>query len=327
MDECLIHTFRSKEMEKLCLIGRYDKTQILKFVVDGHGKKTCVKRPGVEQFLLDMSKHFILIPWTAGTQEYATPILDWLDPTGSLFKYRFFRQHCTRISYDGAVSYVKDLQVLNLPLSRVIILDNNPHSYQNQPGNGVPIINFEGDQWDRELRYGDYTELLVQASKFANVKKAINADFRLIVEKQRDEVVTRQTAGQRKFDFSNYIRREVSPPTPIRKRRSVDYEGTVTVRGRTPKPAGTRTSEYSPRKRSRVPIPFRLNTYAFEMPPACRVVGNTLIFPSESDVEAGDIIMEEPTALEVEDKLVRCRFAMRDRRRVRSRISRKSQCK
>ena len=77
MDETLIHTFRLKEIEDLCLFG-VDVSQILKLL--GY---TCMKRPGVEEFLLEMSKHFILIPWTAGTEEYAAPILDWLDPDGS----------------------------------------------------------------------------------------------------------------------------------------------------------------------------------------------------------------------------------------------------
>jgi Dullard-like phosphatase family protein len=186
MDEMLIHTFRNTKVEDLCLFG-LDKSQYLKFISQGR-KLTCAKRPGVEQFLLEMSKHFILIPWTAGTEEYATPILDWLDPDGSLFKFRLFRHHC--VTNDGGKSYVKDLKTLNVSLSRVLILDNNPRSYQNQQDNGVPIINFEGDQLDCELRSGSYIEVLTQASKFADVRKAITADLRLMVETKRTEVVS-----------------------------------------------------------------------------------------------------------------------------------------
>ena len=193
MDETLIHTFRLKEIEELCLFG-VDKSQILKVL--GH---TCVKRPGVEHFLLEMSKHFILIPWTAGTEEYATPILDWLDPDGSLFKFRLFRHHC--VTNDGGTSYMKDLKKLNIPLSRVLILDNYPRSYQNQPENGVPIINFEGDQLDCELRSDSYTQLLIQASTLADVRKGITADARLIVEKKRSETVSKRSPWIRFYDF------------------------------------------------------------------------------------------------------------------------------
>jgi len=118
--------------------------------------------------------------------EYATPILDWLDPDGSLFKFRLFRHHC--IQNDGG-DYVKDLKTLNVSLSRVLILDNNPRSYQNQQENGVPIVNFEGDQLDSEL-CSSYIELLSQASKFADIRNGISADLRLMVKTKRNEVVS-----------------------------------------------------------------------------------------------------------------------------------------
>jgi Dullard-like phosphatase family protein len=185
MDETLIHTFRLKEIEDLCLFG-VDVSQILKLL--GY---TCMKRPGVEEFLLEMSKHFILIPWTAGTEEYAAPILDWLDPDGSLFKFRLYRQHC--VTNDGGKSFVKDLTKLNIPLSRVLILDNYPRSYQSQPENGVPIINFEGDQLDSELRSDCYTQLLIKASTLKDVRKGITPDARLIVEQKRSETVSKHS--------------------------------------------------------------------------------------------------------------------------------------
>jgi Dullard-like phosphatase family protein len=206
MDEMLIHTFRDKMLEDLCLFG-LDKSQYLKFISQGR-KLTCAKRPGVEQFLLEMSKHFILIPWTAGTEEYATPILDWLDPDGSLFKFRLFRHHC--VTNDGGESYVKDLKALNVSLSRVLILDNNPRSYQNQQDNGVPIINFEGDQLDCELRSGSYIEVLTQASKFADVRKAITADLRLMVETKRTEVVSIHLNVFWDISFSRFYNTHIS---------------------------------------------------------------------------------------------------------------------
>jgi len=106
--------------------------------------------------------------------------------------------------------------------------------------------------------------------------------------------------------FQKYAARFVAPPTPIRKRRSMNFEGSVIVRGRTPAPAATRTAEYSPRKRS------RRDTDEFEMPPACRVVGNKLLFPL--DHEVGDVsIMREPNKM----VKVKWRVTRGDRRRVR----------
>jgi len=134
-------------------------------------------------------------------------------------------------------------------------------------------------------------------------------------------VLTRNKDGKLIFDLSHYEHEEkiVAPPTPIRKRRSIDFLGSVIVRGRIPAPAATRTAEYSPRKRSRVDI--RVDTYEFEMPPACRVVGKQLIFPSEADEEVGDFVMEEPK-FEVAERIVRWRVTG-DRRRV-TKINRES---
>ena len=186
MDEMMAHCFKKKQLEKLS-IDQFDESQVLRFTAQGESF-TCVKRPNVDEFLKKMSKHYILIPWTAGTQEYATPILDWLDPDGSLFKFRLFRQHCTE--HDGGY-YVKDLNALNVPLHRILLLDNNPRSYEYQPENGVPIVDFEGDSLDTEfVRCDRYTDLLIEASKLPDMRRGITQDLRLMIEKQRIEIVS-----------------------------------------------------------------------------------------------------------------------------------------
>jgi hypothetical protein len=112
-----------------------------------------------------------------------------------------------------------------------------------------------------------------------------------------------------KVDFNLYFKEHASsssfvitPPTPIRKRRSIYFEGSVMVRGRTPAPAATRTAEYSPRKRRR-------DTDEFEMPPACRVVGAKLKFPLNHEV-GDDVVMREPK------KIIKWRVNRGKRRRI-----------
>ena len=115
-----------------------------------------------------------------------------------------------------------------------------------------------------------------------------------------------------KVDFNFYFKEHASsssfvitPPTPpIRKRRSMNFEGSVMVRGRTPAPAATRTAEYSPRKRRR----DRRDTDEFEMPPACRVVGKQLIFPLNHEV-GDDVVMREAK------KIIKWRVTRGKRRR------------
>lgn len=50
---------------------------------------------------------FRVIVFTASEKEYANPILDYLDPDGSLIQARFFRDSC--VQHQGL--FVKDLRI------------------------------------------------------------------------------------------------------------------------------------------------------------------------------------------------------------------------
>jgi len=63
--------------------------------------------------------------FTASVQEYADPVIDWLERERAYFSGRYYRQHCT--FRNGA--YIKDLSQVEPDLSRVMILDNSPMSY------------------------------------------------------------------------------------------------------------------------------------------------------------------------------------------------------
>ena len=63
-------------------------------------------------------------------QEYADPVIDWLEVERKYFVGRYYRQHCTL--RNGA--YIKDLAQIEPDLSKVMILDNSPLSYVFHPG-------------------------------------------------------------------------------------------------------------------------------------------------------------------------------------------------
>jgi CTD nuclear envelope phosphatase 1 len=66
-----------------------------------------------------------LVIFTASVQEYADPVIDWLEQERKFFSARYYRQHCT--FRQGA--YIKDLSSVEPDLSNVMILDNSPLSY------------------------------------------------------------------------------------------------------------------------------------------------------------------------------------------------------
>lgn len=83
------------------------------------------KRPHCDDFLRRVSKWYNLVVFTASVQEYADPVIDWLEQERKYFSGRYYRQHCT--FRNGA--YIKDLSSVEPDLSKVMILDNSPLSY------------------------------------------------------------------------------------------------------------------------------------------------------------------------------------------------------
>ena len=72
-----------------------------------------------------MCKWYNLVIFTASVQEYADPVIEWLEQERKFFSARFYRQHCT--FRQGA--FIKDISSVEPDLSKVMILDNSPLSY------------------------------------------------------------------------------------------------------------------------------------------------------------------------------------------------------
>ncbi|KAI1408509.1 NLI interacting factor-like phosphatase-domain-containing protein [Hypoxylon sp. FL1857] len=96
------------------------------------------KRPHCDEFLRKVCKWFNLVVFTASVQEYADPVIDWLESERKYFSGRYYRQHCT--FRHGA--FIKDLSSIEPDLSKVMILDNSPLSYMFHPGRISPEDQF-----------------------------------------------------------------------------------------------------------------------------------------------------------------------------------------
>lgn len=95
------------------------------------------KRPYCDEFLRRVCKWYNLVVFTASVQEYADPVIDWLESEKKFFSARYYRQHCT--FRQGA--YIKDLSSVEPDLSKVMILDNSPLSYLFHEGMlSIPLM-------------------------------------------------------------------------------------------------------------------------------------------------------------------------------------------
>ncbi|CAD8084697.1 unnamed protein product [Paramecium sonneborni] len=103
-------------------------------------------RPYAEQFLIEMSKYYEIVIFTAALQDYADFILDLIDKS-NVISHRLYRQHTTLI--DG--THVKDLTFVGRDLNTTIIIDNMAENFQHQPENGICIQSWYGEEDDRAL--------------------------------------------------------------------------------------------------------------------------------------------------------------------------------
>lgn len=123
LDETLVHSLaKGNHMSDGHMVEvKLEKHALLYYVY---------KRPYCDLFLRRVSKWFRLVIFTASVQEYADPVIDWLELDHTYFSARYYRQHC---SFRSEV-YAKDLTICEPDLARVIIVDNSPMSYAIQEG-------------------------------------------------------------------------------------------------------------------------------------------------------------------------------------------------
>lgn len=159
IDETLIHTDMQEamaqgirnnaEQEQEKATDR-EKRQFERFNIDLDGHKVNVyRRPHLDWFLKEASTKFELVTFTAGVQYYGKSVLEHIDPNQERIRHRFYRHHCTHL--DTQV-YTKDLSALGRPLSRVVLVDNNPICFLPNPDNGIPVNSFLAKEHDNTLQ-------------------------------------------------------------------------------------------------------------------------------------------------------------------------------
>ena len=121
--------------------------------------------------LKQLKKDWELMVFTASAPEFANKIIDQIDPDGSIFSARLFRDHCFRTEKG---LYIKDLRIINRPPQSIVLVDNAAYSYGFQPFNGVPIIPFEGSDQDLEMLFlKEYLDYLLGKADVRKVNREV----------------------------------------------------------------------------------------------------------------------------------------------------------
>ena len=194
LDETLVHSAFTPFSRKsdLMLTINFDGEDRLLYVL---------KRPFVDEFLKELADLYEIIIFTASISEYANPLLDLLDKQKCI-KYRLFREHCT---FDNGI-YIKDLKIFDRKINNMIIIDNNPLSYDNNISNGIPILSWYEDLNDNELLKLLPILKYMSSKDVYDVRNIINK----IVDRNTNEIDYNainkfiETNKVEKYDINNY---------------------------------------------------------------------------------------------------------------------------
>jgi CTD small phosphatase-like protein 2 len=85
-----------------------------------------------------MSNHYNVYVFTAGTLDYADPIIAYLNQKKKTIQGFLHRKNCME-TQNGF--FIKDLRIIqNRDLKDIIMVDNLAHSFGLQVTNGIPIL-------------------------------------------------------------------------------------------------------------------------------------------------------------------------------------------
>jgi len=140
------------------------------FHFDYLGSKIYVRlRPYLVDCLEKLAAFYEIIVFTAGQQEYADNILDYIDEDRKMFAKRLYRQDCIQVDQ----FYIKDLDIIcDRDRKDMIIVDNSIMSFAFDLDNGVPINSYMGTETDdKELLF--LFSFLEECAKSKDVRKNI----------------------------------------------------------------------------------------------------------------------------------------------------------
>ena len=97
-----------------------------------------------------MAELYTIYVYTASTEDYARPIVDFLNQKDKTIHGILHRKNCME-THNGF--YIKDLRIIkNRELKDIVIIDNLVHSFGLQLDNGIPILEYLKGSEDRELQ-------------------------------------------------------------------------------------------------------------------------------------------------------------------------------
>ena len=141
------------------------------------GTNTIYLRPGLREFLDNISQYYELIVFSSGIKDYAEQIINFIEIDEKYFDYRLYRQNN---NYFNEKNY-KDIKKLGRDLKKTIIIDNENDNIENKIVVNNFIINDDCDEINDRVLY-NLSNILI---KIGNDEPD---DIRVFLRKNRNEI-------------------------------------------------------------------------------------------------------------------------------------------
>lgn len=114
------------------------------------------KRPGLDYFLGYLSQYYEIVVFGSNLQMYSEKTVAKLDPLHAYISYALFREGCRY--KDGKL--IKDLDLLNRDLGKVIMVDVEEEPCSLQPNNSIVLKPWDGKPDDTLIRLIPFLEFI-----------------------------------------------------------------------------------------------------------------------------------------------------------------------
>ena len=170
---------RDMNKKKFTLVLDLEETLVHFNIEENYEEGILKLRPGVLQFLAQVSQYYELVLFSEASQEYSDLILEAFEENKKYFDYKLYRQHTVIKNQD----FIKDLTRLGRPLNTIIIVDNMPQNFRLQNINGISIKPFRGEDINDRALFDLSTILINIAKEYSDVRNGLSHYHQEIVTK------------------------------------------------------------------------------------------------------------------------------------------------
>lgn len=140
------------------------------------------KRPYLNEFILEIYKHFKIAIWSSAGDEYVQEVTRQIKPINIDFEFvwsrekavyqRNYDEHGDIDSHYHYVKPLKKVKKLGYKLSEVLIIDDSPHKSKLNFGNAIYPKEYEGKLVDDELSIlSKYLQVIKDKEDFRRIEK------------------------------------------------------------------------------------------------------------------------------------------------------------